>query len=242
MPIQEDDILILSNIQSFGPERFLDKPNKIITFNHDYWCRYRLFYPRLERCLNSCAYKEPWERLYKKAKLNFFLSPLHYQMHEEVFHDSIEPHALVPSPVDPDKFCDMKKERKKDVLTVNTALPFKGRDNMIRWAKDNPDRKITVVGARSDVPLPSNCEYIGAVPYAKMPELYNEHRFYLELPSTCQPFNRTICEAYLSGCSLIMNDLLGFVSWGWKSRDEVREKVGRNASKRFWKIIEKVIL
>ena len=240
--VQGEDVLILSNIRSFGPERFLDKPNKIITFNHDYWCRYRLFYPRLEKCIKSCAYKEPWEKLFKKAKLNIFLSPLHYKMHKEVFGDAIEPHALVPSPVDPEKFYDMKKEREKDVLTVNTALPFKGKANLIAWANNNPDRKITVVGARSDVPLPSNCEYIGVVPYAEMPELYNKHKFYLELPSTPQPMNRTACEAYLCGCSLITNNLLGFMSWGWKLRDDVRGNVGSNASKRFWKSIEKVIV
>jgi len=239
--VQGDDTLILSNIRAFGPERFLDKPNQMIMFHHDYWCRYRLFYPRQEKCIKSCAYKEPWEKLFKKAKLNIFLSPLHYKMHKEVFGDAIEPHALVPSPVDPDRFCDMKKERKKDVITVNTTLPFKGRDNMIQWAKDNPDRKITVVGwVKPDVPLPSNCEYIGAVPYDKMPELYNEYKFYLELPGTPQPLNRTACEAYLCGCSLITNSLLGFMSWDWKSRDEVRKKVGRNASKRFWREIGKV--
>ena len=75
-PVYEEDVLILSNITRFDPGRFEKVPNKIIVFTHDYlFCRYRLFYPRLEKCIKACAYKGPWEKLYKMASLNIFLSP-----------------------------------------------------------------------------------------------------------------------------------------------------------------------
>ncbi|RKY54168.1 MAG: hypothetical protein DRP92_01795 [Candidatus Neomarinimicrobiota bacterium] len=241
IPVQENDILILSNITRFGAERFLDKPNKIIMFHHDYnFCKWRLYFPMADKCFN-CFYLPEWKKLYQKAALNIFLSPLHYEMHKKLFGDAIEPHVLVPSPVDPNKFYDMGKERTKDVVTVNGHLPFKGRDNLIKFAKENPNRQISIIGPPPDFELPPNCEYIGFVPNNKLNEILNDYRYYLELPNTPQPLNRTACEAYLAGCKLITTNLLGFASWGWRSREEVVKNIGENASKKFWDAIMEVI-
>jgi glycosyltransferase involved in cell wall biosynthesis len=240
-PVQGEDILILSNITRFGAERFLDKTNRIIVFHHDYlFCRWRLYFPLADKCFN-CFYLPEWKKLYKKAELNIFLSHLHYEMHKKIFGDAIEPYVLVPSPVDPGKFYDMDKERTKDIITVNGHLPFKGRDNLIKFAKENPDRKITVVGAQPDVQLPPNCEYVGFVPNNSLNNILNDYQYYIELPTTPQPFNRSACEAFLAGCKLITNNLLGFTSWRWKSRGEVVKNIGENASKKFWEAIMEVM-
>jgi len=246
IPVQEEDVLILSNIKSFGPERFLDKPNPVIMFHHDYlFCRYRLFYPRLEKCIKACAYKEPWKKLFKKAKLNIFLSPLHYKMHKEVFGDSIEPHALVPSPVDPDKFYDMKKKREKNsVLGVNCLLPFKGAKNVVRYAEEHPDLKFTFVGAKDDsIQLPKNCEFIGPVPQEKIIELLSTTEAFIHIPETPQPCERTVVEAKLSGVpKLILNPLVGATSYKQFRYDRDRfAKWISQSPKNFWKKNEKVI-
>lgn len=237
-PVQEDDVLILSNITRFGPERFLDKPNKIITFTHDYWCKWRLYFPAIERC-HDCFYAPPWKKLYEKAALNIFLSPLHYEMHKKFLGDVVEPHVIIPSPVDSNKFYDLKKERTKDIITVNGHLPFKGKSNLIKFAEENPDRHITVVGQPDN--LPSNCECIGLVSNDKLNDILNDYQYYIELPATPQPFNRSCAEGYLAGCKLITNNLMGFISWNWRSREEVIKNVGENASEKFWKSIMDVI-
>ena len=182
--------------------------------------------------------------MYEKAELNIFLSPLHYAIHKERFGEAVEPHFLTPSGFDNvDAFFDTMKER-KDYCNVNGLLPFKGREPLIKFAKENPDVQIDVGGSSTengrklDVDLPENMKYVGPIPESQLNEFYNKHEFYIELPDTPQPYNRTVAEAYLSGCKIKGNALLGALSWEFTDRESVRKHL-RESPRVFWETLER---
>lgn len=246
-PIDETAFVVLSNPSRFDPKRLSTMKNRYAVFHHDYLhlCRWRLFFPWTEKCAVNCPQTPLWRPVLEKAKLHVFLSPLHYRVHSDILGDAIEPHVLVPGTVNPDEFFDHGRER-KGTCNVNGLLSFKGRKPILEYAKENPGETITFAGVneKPDEPLPENCKFVGPISDVggKMRDFYNQHEWYLELPDTPQPFNRTIAEAYLSGCKIKGNELLGALSWHWFSegRKAVAEHL-RNAPLEFWNAVEAVV-
>ena len=78
----EYDLAIISNCVTIDKEimeKIYEKP--YIFFFHDYiFCRWRLFYPMLEKC-RTCAFASKWKKDFLKAKKLIFLSPLHRESH-----------------------------------------------------------------------------------------------------------------------------------------------------------------
>ena len=210
---------------------------------HDYQplCKYRLFYPMLEKC-KSCYRREMWLPIFLKAKLLIWLSPLHRESWLWACPELEQrPYAIVPSPIDPSQFYDMKLSR-EGVICVISLFPFKGRKNVLQWVEEHPDQVLTCIGGNPELePLPPNCRDVGQVPFGKMNEMYNKHKVFLHLPGTPQPFDRSVAEAYLAGCEIVSNKLVGALSYSWfKSREEVAEHCG-NSSKLFWEKIEEAL-
>ncbi|MBU2534475.1 MAG: hypothetical protein KKB37_17180 [Alphaproteobacteria bacterium] len=242
----DNEPLIISNASMFSIEVFQhlmkrDKP--CVWFFHDYWpiARWRLYYPMLEKC-KTCYRREVWLPILMKAKLMIWLSPLHRKSWLWTCPELEErPYAIVPSPVDPKQFHDLSNKR-KGVISVNSLLSFKGRDNVLKWAKEHPEERIDFIGGNEhpDIPLPSNCQDLGLWSFWTLNELYNKYETLLHLPGTPQPFERTVPEAYLAGCNIWANRLVGALSYDWfKSREEVVEHCS-NAPKLFWEEIERV--
>ena len=236
------DAFILSNVTSFRMDTFQEMIKQgapFVIFAHDYTCKWRLFYPMQPKC-KSCYLRDRWLPVLQASRLIVWLSPLHrwawlYMYPELKKH----PYVLVPSPVSPDEFYAKNGER-KGVIAVNAALAFKGRDNFINWAKEHPDIAITHVG-QEDATLPSNITCVGVKTPFEMNDLYNKHETLVHLPNTPQPCERVVLEAYLAGCKIIGNRLIGALSYRWfKSRDLVARHV-REAPKRFWDAVEKAV-
>ena len=214
----------------------------IITHN----CAYRLYLPLTEKCFTDCPEYPFWNEVYKKAELNIFLSPLHYDIHKERFGESVEPHFLTPSGFDDvDRFVDMKNGRSGTTCNLNGLLGFKGREQLFKYAGEHPEVAIDIGGSnmegdkRLDVDLPPNIRYVGPIQSSELPKFYNKYEFYIELHDRPQPFNRTIVESYLSGCKLIVNSLVGATSWPWfTDRDSVRAHL-KSAPSEFWVKLEK---
>jgi len=223
----------------------LDKGIPYVWFLHDYLpiCKYRLFYPLRESC-KSCYLKERWLPYLLGAKMIIWLSPLHRNSWLVTCPELEEmPYHLSPSPVNPDSFYDMKVER-SGVIAVESLHPFKGRDQVLKWAEEYPEVQINFVGGNPgpQIPLPPNCKDIGLVPANKMNEVYNQHEIFLHLPQNPSPFDRTVAEAYLAGCRVIGNELIGALSYSWFiSREQVRVNC-MASSKLFWNEIEGVLL
>ena len=245
------DAVIISNAVSFNMQvfqRFQEMGRPLIWFFHDYFpiCKYRLFYPMAEKC-RACYLRERWLPLLLSARLLIWLSPLHRSSWLSLVPELEKvPFALIPSPVDGREFYDLRLPR-QGVITVNSLAPFKGRDNVLKWISEHPDEPVTVVGAEGG-PLPPNCTYVGLVPYHQLNELYNRHQSLLHLPSSPMPFDRTVAEAYLAGCHIISNELVGALSWPF-FRDEPwagprRSLVAMKLSEapnRFWEAVENAL-
>jgi len=241
----DQDAVIISNCVSFDRFRLKNIINstKVVWFFHDYiFCRFRLFYPVTEQC-KVCGYKNYWLELFKKAKLLIWLSQLHREMTLKSLPELENiPYALIPSAIDPDPFLKEQPRlvRKPAYLSVNTLYEFKGRQNILRWAEEHPQEELHIL---SDVAcyeqFGHNVTILPPMPYDMMPSVYSEYQNYLELPSTPQPFNRTVVEAKLSGCKVHTNALMGCASWDWfDSAPVVIAGKLKKAPEDFWRAVE----
>ncbi len=241
---REGDMAIISNSTRFSPDALY----KILSglpyavFHHDYFhCRYRLFFALQEKC-KSCFWMPPWRRLYNGARLNIFMSPLQRDACFSVMPElTLVPHALCPSLLDPAAWPRSESQRKaRTVFGLNCLLPFKGRTNIINYAKQHPDSNFTLAGAsEGDGDLPPNIKHIGPVDDEKLRELYSSSESFIHLPGTPQPCERSAIEARLSGCRLILNQLVGATSYPeWRlPEEEFRAWLAEQPSK-VWESIE----
>ena len=243
--LSRGDVAIVSNAVSF-PLEFFNTLGTYIWFAHDYFpiCKYRLFYPMAQEC-GSCYLKERWLPILLKSKMVIWLSPLHRDSWLSLYPELKDiPYHLSPSPVDPGLFNDLRSSvfPRKGILSVESLAPFKGRDYVVKWAAEHPEEHITFIGgADYNLPLPENCEVVGYVPNSMMNEVYNRHEAFLHLPQSPSPFDRTCAEAYLAGCRIIGNDLIGALSYPWfKSREEVADHLRRSPTE-LWEAIEEVL-
>lgn len=240
------DVIVISNCMNFTKEFILHitKEMPYVMFHHDYnFCNHRLFFPLDDKCKCSVN-KSFWSEIIGKAKLNIFLSPLHREMYYRMFTpEVVNPSACIPSAINTELFKkdETVQTKSNTVLGIHCLLPFKGRYNIYNYMKEHPELFFTFVGNQQEVNA-SNCKYIQYLPNEDLPKLYSEHEYFIHLPSTPQPFERTVAEAYLCGCKIIKNDLVGAFSYPWdfNNREEVR-KILSQASVGFWEEIEKVV-
>lgn len=240
---------IVSNATAFSPPTFAaleEQGVPCVWFLHDYWplCKLRLFYPMQPKCRN-CASRQTWLPIIAKARLIIWLSPLHRRAWLWAWPELRNvPYTLCPSPV-PDTFHDMGEAR-HGAVAVESLYPFKGRARVLDFARQNPNLPMTFVGGNppglAAEPLPSNCTDIGEQPYYRMNTIYNQHRFLVHLPTSPSPFDRTVAEAYMAGCEVIGNRLVGALSWPFfkVSRERVRQELQRSPE-RFWEAVEGAI-
>lgn len=235
------DTTIVSNASAFPIQMFREMKKPYVFFLHDYWalCKWRLYYPMLEKC-KDCHIKPNWLPILQGSSLIIWLSPLHRESWLFTYPELVShPFALVPSPVSPDLFFDMNTER-KGAIAVSSGLVFKGRERFVEWAEKNSETEITLLGP-SEGDLPANVKVINFVPQAEMNALYNKHKIFVHLPTTPMPFDRSVAEAYLAGCRVIGNKNIGALSWDqfWQGRAEV-EKMLRLSPGQFWDVVESV--
>lgn len=240
------DLLIVSNCTMFDRKRLSDMvhQSKTVFFFHDYiFCRHRLYYPMGDRC-RDCGDRDYWLGLFLSAKLIIYLSPLHQQYTWKLLPElqNIKS-CLVPSAIDPFPFLMYHNHPdRRGVLAVNHLLGFKGKENLFTFARDNPEIVINAYGqAEPTENLPSNINVLPSKLYGEMPELFSKYEYYIEIPDTPQPFNRTIVEAKLAGCRIITNKLVGATSWDWFPNIETMTKALTKAPEDFWSNVEESI-
>ncbi len=246
VPFSQPEALIVSNCLSFDRKRLTDMIDSApaVFFFHDYiFCKYRLFYPYTEKC-GSCDSTRWWLELFLKAKLLIWLSPLHRNATLLALPELENiPYALIPSAINPERFLKEKEVIRQDAyLSVNSLFPFKGRENIIAFAEKHPDRLFHIISQEEETNLHGNIVVLPPQTYDLMPKVYRLYKYYLELPATPQPFNRTCVEAKLSGCKIITNDLMGATSWPWFKEDAgyIAEEL-RAAPTRFWTAVERAL-
>jgi hypothetical protein len=247
-PVKNFDLAIISNAVTFPKQNLKAIIDTIpyVTFTHDYYfCRYRLYFPSQPQCA-TCRYLPFWKDLYLRSKLNMFMSPLHRDVHFGVIPElSKVPYACVPSAIKTNEFdCGKSKIKPGTAVCVNSLYGFKGRENLLAYAKDHPELSFTMIGGKEgEIELPSNCKYVGYKQREELMELFATHEFYIHLPSTPQPFERAPIEYLIANPEgkLIINQLVGARSYDWfgkehANREEIMKHV-QDAPKLFWREI-----
>jgi len=173
--------------------------------------------------------------LLKKAKLNVFSSPLQ----RDKFWDSKCKAEYIPDYVD-SSFKITNTDRNGDIVYIGDLLQEDGFKRIIEFAYQNPDRKVDVYSQDKqgiDIYMrlvPGNVQFKQPVPYEQMSDVLNQYRNFIYLPVQAKSFCRSVAEAYLCGCSLMINELVGCFSYDWaKNRDEFRKHT-TEARNTFW--------
>lgn len=85
----------------------------------------------------------------------------------------------------------------------------KGFDLLMKLASLLPEYRFTIVSEfPKQEPIPSNVTIIDNITQEELVEVYNNHRFYLQL-SMFEGFPNALCEAMLCGCIPIGSDVAG---------------------------------
>jgi len=247
--ISEADLTIISNAIAF-PEDVLLKLKPRVVFLHDYWplCKWRLLFPLKESC-KACEQMEYARKLIGEAECVFWMSPMHRETWLKVLPELDEKrHALIPSAFSRSQVEELKQLRnslpdESTVLGVNSLLPYKGRDLVLKYAEKHPDLRFTFVGASEGVShLPSNCRFLGPQTWKSLLHMYATHEAVIHMPML-DPCSRVAVEAILSGKRLIANKCVGlmsFFNYEPPSSEKVEELV-LNSAKKFWIKVEEVM-
>lgn len=245
------DLVILNNIyetQKASPGLISEIVSNIpyIKWEHDFnFCHTRDFRcaGKKEDCQTECQTKK-YVEIYDKALSVIFQSPLHYQAILSLYGEKIIDKCLIlPPPINPDPFLDVsKKERKKRFLWTGLLHSFRGIEEAIEYAEQNPDKQFLFHSAypqqnyeQKITSLP-NCELlIKQIPYEEMPELFSSCTDLFYQPKYIDASSRTCLEALLSGCRLRPNKNVGLLSydWDWTDKEAIANKV-KEAPKIFW--------
>jgi len=243
------DLFVISNAVRFNFNWIMQSVSTkpYMAYLHDYWplCKYRLFYPMQEKCKKT-KNLDVTKQLLLNSVLNIFLSPLHFDAWTFAIPELKDhPHHIHPSPVNIDLFKPIENvKRNPKAGIVVSAMEFKGFSNTVEYCKKHIELTFTFCGGLpNNAKLPPNCAHIGNIPTDKMPGMYAQASYYVELPNTPQPFNRTVLEARLMEIPhLILNKNIGAISYPWfkKDTDTIRKNISEAVPK-WWKAVEKVM-
>ena len=156
--------------------------------------------------------------LTKGSSLNIFLSPLHRYEFQKFLGCTIDRVYDFFQPIDVEVFNNQNRERDIPFLYVGALNWFKGLDNVLEIFGD---KGLHVVGRRTDVvsALPNSVIYLGEKTPKELAEVYNRSKRFIHLPRWQEPSARTVVEAALCGCDLIVNENVGVLSFGYDIRD-----------------------
>lgn len=148
--------------------------------------------------------------LMSKSFANVFLSPLHY--HEWCrFIDGVIPNAFnYFQKVDHKIFNNTESERPINVLYVGAITEAKG----VVEAQYMFGNNIKFIG-RGDLSLIDPSNYIGVGKPEEVAKAMNSAKFFLHLPNWKEASARTVVEAAMCGCRLLVNENVGACSFGF---------------------------
>jgi glycosyltransferase involved in cell wall biosynthesis len=186
------------------------------------------------RCPAAC--QRAWSNdLFARAAISIFLSPMHRDISAAVLDVPLPSPILSEPYIDPERFRPLGLDRDIDVLYVGTIKRAKGYYALLE--RFGPDR-LTLVGPLAiDEPVKGN--YLGEIPHAELPAIYNRARTFAHLPEWHEPLGRTVIEAALCGCEIVANDRVGAMSYGPATRSD--RSIVRTARDRFWRDFERAV-
>lgn len=186
---------------------------------------------------NACfANSQLVKRLYEKATLNVYLSPLHRLVTEKLLSSNSLPPSYVLKPlIDTTRFSNSGIARDIEYLFVGVISEAKGLGAM-RERFRNED--IHFIGRCTPEVTLDFGTYHGHIPYDEVPNFMNRAKNFVFLPRWPEPQGRVVAEAALCGCNLIGNENVGALSFDMDLSDP-QNYFGVEDD--FWRTIESLV-
>jgi len=225
-PTRKYDLIVINNITLWERSvvESLVASGKVIRYEHDLWVA------------------KNYPDLYKKVKHTIFLSPLHYKVARELVDYEIKNYSIVPPPIDSKIFKIKGEKIPNTVLWAGNFCESKGSRGFIGYVKQNPWMKFYIAGWGADIDKIKkieNVDYLGELDRDGLIKEYQRCEYFYHKPFDYEePFGRTVVEAYLCGCNLLLNNKIGAISWDWdySNYDLIKEKVQSQSN--FWKVLK----
>lgn len=232
--LRSGDLFIMNNMAHLYEKypnfiKEIIKYKKYIRYEHDYMWQHNIVEFQLIK------------EIFANALAVYYLSPAHREEHSRMGL-ARDDDTYIPSPIDSKLFKIIPNiERvKNSVIYTGGFSQHKGIENIFKYAVDNPNKNIDLVGWVDHEgvvsKLPDNVRVIDTVKYSAMPELLNTYQYFIHLPNWIEPFGRSVAEALLCGCNMITNDNIGMLSYEWNfSNLEWLSTFLTNTPSLFWK-------
>jgi len=249
--LKRADLVVISNAFYHHIElvNWVVENKKFVKYEHDAtFCMYRN-----PNCQLNCLSKgmklcNPpfYHKLFSKAALTIFLSPLQRGMHLNWFKKDIKgKHATIPAPLARGQFSpnpDPEKQKNGCYLYIGGIVPAKGIKQIVQDFQNHPE-KVFFAGPVYQLEhlrliKDNGFNYLGEVPYDEVPALMQQYEFNLQYQTAyIEMHGRTIIEAMASGCKIVAKDSsrIGALSWGLKAPELVEKCY--EAPKLFWEEI-----
>lgn len=217
-----------------------------IKWEHDYnFCAIRTAMCFVDRKVKNCCdgrRVSMHRKLFACAKLSVFVSPRHYELHNEIYGAAIQKHLILPSAVDVENIQSLPKKENTVCFTGHLSIQ-KGGDKLIEFALQNPHLKVEVFGKnKTGRALPANVILKGKQPNAEVLRTLAGTEYFFFKPQWLEPGGRVAAEAFLAGCKTISNDHVGFHSFPfYPGSPEVARDAMRNAPRRFWEEVKQAV-
>ena len=164
---------------------------------------------RLEH--DSCSYldNELRKRIFTSSKINFFLSEFHVSFFEKSYGNYFNNIEIVYDPLDIKLFYNNNSEKIYDIVYCGFLHELKGINNLIKFAQDNPNRKIDIFGWSEDenifkkINLINNISINSKKTIFEIADIYRKSKYIYHSPIVNEPFCRMVGEALLCGCDFI---------------------------------------
>jgi len=196
---------------------------------------------RLEH--DSCLYldNQTRKKLFQSCKKTFFLSNFHLDFFKETYGDYFINNEIVYDPINTDIFNNKNLEKIYDIVYCGFLSELKGCKNLIKFCKENPNRKIDIFGWAEDEELLkelqslNNVKIHNKVGHIEVADILKKSKYIYHSPVLNEPFCRMVAEALLCGCKFIGNEnKIGSIQEYLKEGEIKFKQNCQNASEIFW--------
>ena len=233
--ISSYDLLVSSNLEVISraaPNKldFILKHSKHIRYEHD-----------------SCLYLDNSlrQQLFESSKLNFFLSDFHISFFRENYGDYFKNVEINYDPMNTKVFSEGDQENEYDIVYCGYLHPLKGVNNLIKYAAENPTRRIDIFGwgdgdiasAFNDI---VNIKFHGVKDYKEIADIFKKSKAIYHHPIVNEPFCRMVAEALLCGVTEVIGSkekIGSYLEFEKVGREEFAKKCSE-ATENFWNKIE----
>ena len=184
---------------------------------------------------------EKLQQLFENCKKTFFLSQFHFDFFKEFYGDYFKNVEIVYDPIDTSIFKKEDKTKIYDIVYCGYLHKLKGLNNLMAYAKANPERRVSVFGWGDLNPATlfegfDNITFEGSKTHEEIAEVFKQSKAVFHSPIVNEPFCRMIGEALLCGVEEVIGNTekigsyLEFKNIGYEKFKEECE----NAASIFW--------